>query len=64
MKYPKVKVKLLGQNGNSLNLISLCSEAARKGKVPSDEIRNFREEAISGDYDHLLRTCMKWFNVS
>jgi hypothetical protein len=25
--------------------------------------RQFQTEATSGDYDHLLRTCMKWVEV-
>jgi hypothetical protein len=29
-----------------------------------NEIEIFIEEAKSGDYDHLLQTCMKWFDVA
>lgn len=28
------------------------------------EIDQFRKEATSGDYDHLLQTCMRWVDVS
>ena len=28
--------------------------------VPDEDVEAFKEEAISGDYDHLLRTCMEW----
>lgn len=31
--------------------------------MPHDEIAEFRERATSGDYDHLLITCMKWVSV-
>ena len=60
-KYPKVRVKLAGRDGNAFAILGLCAEAARKAKVPPEEIKAFHAEATSGDYDHLLRTCMRWF---
>jgi hypothetical protein len=62
--YPHVKVKLTGRDGNALSIINSCSVAARKGKVPQEEIDQFNNEALSGDYDNVLRTCLKWFSVS
>jgi hypothetical protein len=62
--YPHIKVKLTSRDGNSLSIISSCGVAARKGKVPQEEIDRFNNEALSSDYDNVLRTCMKWFNVS
>lgn len=62
--YPKVKVKLVGKDGNAFSILARCGEAARKKGVPKEEIDKFYNEAMSGDYDNLLRTCMKWFSVS
>ena len=28
-----------------------------------EQIKEFQEDAMSGDYDHALQTCMKWVNV-
>lgn len=63
-KYPDIVVKLIGQNGNSFNLLALVDEALRKAKVPKTERDLFLEEAMSGDRNNLLVTCMKWVDVS
>ncbi len=36
----------------------------RRAGVPPTEIEAFRVEAMSGDYDNLLATAMKWVDVS
>jgi hypothetical protein len=59
--YPEVTVQLSGEDGNSLFIIGRCRHAARKAGVLNSEIEKFCEEAMSGDYDHVLQTCMKWF---
>lgn len=63
VKYPEIEVELVGQDGNAFAILGACRKAARKGGVPQEEIDKFMEEATSGDYDHLLATAMKWFNV-
>ena len=63
MKYPNVKVKLVGENGNAFAVLGTARSAARKAKVPQEEIDAFMNEAMSGDYNHLLCTCMNWFDV-
>ncbi len=64
IKYPNIEVELVGQDGNAFNLIGLVCKALRRNKVPSEEVSKFQEEAMSGDYDNLLQTCMKWVNVT
>lgn len=61
-KYPKVKVKLVGADGNAFSIMANCSDKAKKAGVPKEEIDNFLNEAMSGDYNHLLRTCCKYWN--
>jgi hypothetical protein len=34
-----------------------------KAGLPKSEIDAFFAEATSGDYDHLLATCMRWFEI-
>lgn len=63
VKYPNVKVKLVGNNGNAFALMGLVSKALKSAGVTSSEVSEFRTESMSGDYDNLLRTCMKWVNV-
>lgn len=64
IKYPDIKIQLTGGDGNAFFILGRCERAARKAKLPAKEIQLFREEATSGDYDHLLQTCIKWFNIS
>ena len=63
-KYPDIEVELVGQDGNAFAILGACRKAARRGNVPNDEIETFCNEAMAGDYDHLLRVCMNWFNCS
>ncbi len=63
-KYPKIKVKLTGKDGNAFFILGTVINAMRKAKVPAEDIAAFQEEATSGDYDNLLATAMKYVNVS
>ena len=62
-KFPNVTVELTGINGNAFSILAACKTAARKEGVPGSKIEAFIKEAMSGDYDHLLQTCMEWFEV-
>jgi hypothetical protein len=59
-KYPKIKVKLTGEDGNAFAIISRVRSALCKGKVSDEEIAAFTKEAESGNYDNVLQTCMRW----
>lgn len=63
-KYPNVEVQLTGEDGNAFFIMGRVSKALRKEGVAKDEIEAFQKEAMSGDYDNLLRTCMKYVNVA
>ena len=58
-----VHVKLVGEDGNAFAIIGRCMSAARKAGLSRDEVEAFRMEAMEGDYDHLLQTCIKYFDV-
>ena len=62
-KYPDITVELVGQNGNAFNILGICLRAMREADLPQEERDAFEKEATSGNYDHLLATCVKWFNV-
>lgn len=61
--YPHVEVKLVGEEGNAFAIMGRVSNAMRRAKVPASVIKEFHDEATSGDYDNLLRTCMKYVSV-
>lgn len=63
-KYPDVTVQLSGEDGNAMFIIGRARLTARRSDVPNEELDKFTEEAMSGDYDHVLQTVMKWFNTA
>ena len=63
-KYPNIKVKLVGKDGNAFAIMGRVREAMKKAKVPKEEIDLFLKDAMSGDYDNLLATCCEYVSVS
>ena len=63
-KYPNVSVQLSGEDGNAFAVLSRVKTAMRKAKGSQQDQEAFMKEAMSGDYDALLRTCMKYVSVS
>ena len=59
-KYPNVKVQLVGEDGNAFAIIGRVLRKLKLADVSQDEQNAFMNEAMAGDYDHLLQTCMKW----
>lgn len=62
-KYPNIRVKLIGEDGNAFAILGRVKRALEQGGVPRAEIDQYFEEATSGDYNHLLATTMKWCEV-
>ena len=62
-KYPDISVKLVGRDGNAFYILGQVERAMKKHNVPEEEIQQFMNEAMSGDYNKLLRTCMAWVDV-
>lgn len=72
VKYPDVHVQLSGEDGNAFVIMGAVTRQLRRhlqgegmsGVFVDQVIGDFRAEATSGDYDHLLQTCMRWVDVS
>ena len=62
-KYPDITVQLVGKDGNAFNILGICRRAMKRARLPESEIEAFTQEATSGNYDHLLATCLDWFEV-
>jgi hypothetical protein len=60
---PKPVVRLLGADGNAFNVLGLCRRAARRAGWAKEQIDAFTEEATGGDYDALLATVFRHFDV-
>lgn len=54
VKYPHVTVKLTGINANAFNIIGVVGRAMRQAGCTPAQIVEFRNEAMSGDYDNLI----------
>jgi len=65
MKAPSSKptVKLIGQNGNAFSVMGNVKRALKRAGADQEYIDQYLEEAISGDYNHLLTVSMKYVNV-
>ena len=63
-KYPDVEVQLTGEDGNAFAVMGRVTSAMRKAKIDRGAIQAFQTEAMSGDYDNLLRVAMDTVSVS
>jgi hypothetical protein len=63
VKYPEVEVQLTGNDGNAFAIMGAVSKALRRAGVDKLEIDEYVKESMSGDYDNLLRTAMRWVSV-
>ena len=62
-KYPDITVTLVGEDGNAFAILGRVLKDLKQHGVSKEEIEEFKKEAMSGDYDHLLQTVMDWVNV-
>lgn len=56
-------LELSEQDGNAFFIIARARRVARKAGWSDDKIEEFTEEAKNGDYDNVIQTCMKYFEV-
>jgi hypothetical protein len=55
----KVKMKLIGLDGNAFSLMGAFRQNAKKQGWNKEEIDKVIKECMSGDYNHLLVTLME-----
>lgn len=63
VKFPQVVVKLVGNDGNAFAIMGAVQRELKKHGVSREQIDEYLNESMSGDYDHLLRTAMSWVVV-
>jgi hypothetical protein len=59
----KPVLKLSGADGNAFMIIGLAKRAAQKAQMNPTDITAMVTEMMSGDYDNLIQTAMKHFEV-
>jgi len=60
LKKNKPKLKLTGRDGNAFIILGLAQRVAKKNSMDWEKIE---KEATLGNYDHLLATMIKYFEV-
>ena len=60
----KPELKIIGEDGNAFAILGKAIHTAKRAGWSPEEIEKFRIEAMDGDYDHLLQTCMEFFDVT
>jgi len=60
----KPELQLGGEDGNAFFIIGRACKIARRNEWTSQEVDTFRAKAMSGNYDNVLQTCMRYFDVS
>ena len=59
----KPELELVGSDGNAFYVLGLAVREAKRAGWSEEKIKEFKEKAMSGNYDHLLQTCMEYFDV-
>jgi hypothetical protein len=59
----KPTVELLGHDGNAFAIMACCNRAWREHYGTGDGWEEVQNEMVAGDYDHLLQTVLKYFDV-
>ncbi len=59
-----VKVQLSGEDGNAFFIIGRVRKAMRNADIENETIEAFSDEVMSGDYNNVLQTCMKYVEVA
>jgi len=62
IRHPEITVQLTSIDGNAYAILAAVRAALRTAGH-ADEVAAFLAEATSGDYAHLLATCMRWVTV-
>jgi hypothetical protein len=63
IRYPAIQVKLIGRDSNARTVVAAVSRALEQAGVRHEEIANFYDEALSGDYNRVLQTALRWITV-
>ncbi len=58
-----VQVQLVGEDGNAFAIMGKVVKAMRRAGCDSELITQYQREAMSGDYDNLLRVTMNYVEV-
>ena len=58
-----VTVQLSGRDGNAFAIMAAVSKALRQAGVSEEEINQYQDESMSGNYENLLLVAAQWVNI-
>lgn len=58
-----IEVELIGHDGNAFAIMGKVTKAMKRANIDSSIIEEYKKEAMSGDYDNLLRVTMEYVEV-
>lgn len=58
-----VKVQLTGNDGNAFAIMGAVSSALEKAGATPEQVKQYQDESMSGDYNNLLRVACDWVEV-
>lgn len=59
-KFRKVKVRLVGEDGNGFAIIGRVRNALKRAGYEANVISEYTIKAMGGDYDHLLQVTLEY----
>ena len=62
-KYPDIQVQLSGEDGNAFAIMGKIMKALAEADVSVGKRSAYQIESMSGDYNHVLTTAMRWVTV-
>jgi len=63
MPKTNIEVSLIGKDGNAFAVMGAVIQALKRGGR-QDLVEPYQNEAMAGDYNHLLRTTMEYVEVT
>lgn len=65
VKVPRfdISVQLSGEDGNAFAIMGKVSKGLKYAGATKEEVAQYTEESMAGDYDNLLQVAMAWVNV-
>ena len=62
-KGKRIKVSIIGKDGNAFAILGVVDRIMLKAGVSPEIRKDFFTEATAGNYDELLQTVMKYFEI-
>lgn len=65
MKKPEIKptVNLIGEDGNAFSIIGKVKKTLASAGADKEYVKQYMNEAMAGDYDHLLIVTMGYVDI-